>query len=365
MGKKSKGPVMIPIELYRMAGIDIKTGTPSRASSSETPKRQQIRNALRVMDEQDAINRYRWYNLPILDMTGQFLERMLYFHYTLCLFKYNGKFYITPFAYEGSIDFYGRFNYIHPVPLSYGKDGEITDAKEIKKAQESDPLYAVLSSLKLRVVKEISDQPLGDEPVAVIIQDYSPQRNPNNATPRQQLNEPLLTMETDIIQYMRTAMITSSGVKGIRVHDADESVSVLAAAKSMEDSARNGLPFVPMITKLDAQDLGTRSTTSFQDYLLSLQSVDNFRMSLLGIDNGGIFQKKEHKLEAEQNMNSSPVGLINMDGLSLRQMFCNIANSVWGGSMWCEPNDAISQGEVDYEEPEEENEGGEEDVLQS
>lgn len=355
---------MIPIELYRLAGIDQKTGAPTRASGGSSISRQDLRNALRVMDEQDAINRYRWYNLPS-GITGQFLERMLYYRYTLCIFRYAGKFYITPFAFEGTIDFYGRFNTIHPVPLSYGEDGsEITDKKEKEKAKKLDPLYDALSKLKLKVIRELRETPTEEENVAVIIQDYSPQRNPNMATPRQALNEPMINMETDILQFLRTAMITSSGVKGIRVHDADESVSVMAAAKSMEDSAKNGVPFVPMITKLDAQDLGTRSSTSFQDYLLALQSIDNFRMSMIGVENGGIFQKKEHKLQNEQDMNSSPIGLVQMDGLSLRQEWCNIVNSVWEGSaVWCEPEDAVSQGEVDYEETEEENEGGEEDVL--
>ena len=353
--------------LLALAGIDPKTGKPTRAAGPRSAKRQSIRQALRIMDEQDAINRYQWFNLPD-GITGQMLERMLYYHYTVCIFKLQDQFWITPFALQGTIDFYGRFNTIHPVPLSYGKDGEITDEKQKKEAQEKDPLYDLLSTLKLRVIREIQEsegEGQNDDPskfdlysgYAVILQDYSPQRNPNNATPRSDLQDPFVSIETDIIQFLRTAMISSSGVKGVRVHDADESVSVIAASKSVEDHAKNGDPFVPIVAKLDVQDLGARSTTSFQDYLLSLQSFDNLRLSLYGLDNGGIFQKKEHKLQSEQEMNSSPVGLVNRDGLSLRQQWANISNSIWGLSIWCEPADAISQGEIDYEEPEEDEEG--------
>ena len=368
---KNKGPMMIDPMLYVLAGIDPKTGRPNRASGGESVKRQDIRHAMRVMDEQDAVNRYQWFNLPS-GITGQFLERMLYYKYTVCIFymKEIDKFFITPYAPQGTIDFYGRFNVVHPVPLSYGKDGDEESEKDKKEKQ--DALYNLLSLRKLKVIREIQETPgegEGSEGTdswngyTVLLQDYSPQMNPNNATPRANLQEPFIAIETDVIQFLRTALIASAGVKGVRVHDADESVSVMAASKAVENHAKNGMPFVPIVAKLDVQDLGSRSTTTFQDYLLTLQSFDNFRLSLYGLENGGIFQKKEHKLETEQNMNASPVGLVNRDGLSLRQYWANIANSIWGTEIWVEPSDAISQGEVDYEEPEsEEDEQGEGDT---
>ena len=370
MGKNKKGkPVLPDLALLAMAGIDPKTGLRAAPNPFQSTVREDIRKALRIMDEQDAVNRFQWFNLPN-GITGQFLERMLYYHYTVCIFKLQDQYWITPFALEGTIDFYGRFNTIHPVPLSYGKDGEITDKKEKEATQKKEALYDILTNLKLKVIREIQEKPgesSNSDPdvfdlfsgYAAILQDYTPQRNPNNATPRCNLQDPFLTMETDVIQFLRTAMIASSGVKGVRVHDADESVSVLAASRSVENHAKNGLPFVPIVAKLDVQDLGSRSTTTFQDYLLTLQAFDNFRLSLYGVDNGGIFQKKEHKLQDEQDMNTSPVGLVNRDGLALRQEWANIANSIWGLNIWVEPSDALSQGDIDYEEPEEGN--GEED----
>lgn len=73
--------------------------------------------------------------------------------------------------------------------------------------------------------------------------------------------------------------------------------------------------------------------------MLALQSLDNYRLSLYGLDNGGLFQKKSHMLAAEQEMNAGNTGLVAEDGLRNRQDFCVIANSIFGTSMWCEPSE--------------------------
>lgn len=38
-------------------------------------------------------------------------------------------------------------------------------------------------------------------------------------------------------------------------------------------------------------------------------------------------------------MNAGNTGLVAEDGLRNRQKFCTIANSIFGGAMWCEPSE--------------------------
>ena len=75
--------------------------------------------------------------------------------------------------------------------------------------------------------------------------------------------------------------------------------------------------------------------------MLAMQSLDNLRLSGYGIDNGGLFEKKAHELQSEADINGGPVGLVLQDGLSIRQNFCNIVNSIWGIGIWCEPAENI------------------------
>ena len=77
-----------------------------------------------------------------------------------------------------------------------------------------------------------------------------------------------------------------------------------------------------------------------------MQSLDNYRLSLYGLDNGGLFQKKSHVLEAEQQMNTGTTGLVLRDSVQYRQDFCNIVNSIFGLGIWCEPSEVVMG--VDY-----------------
>lgn len=97
-----------------------------------------------------------------------------------------------------------------------------------------------------------------------------------------------------------------------------------------------------------------------------MQALDNYRLSLYGLKNGGLFQKKSHMLESEQQMNDGTTTLIYEDGLTIRQRFCDLVNIVFGLGIWCEENpnvigmpspmgDMTTYGEYD-------NEGGEEDT---
>ena len=123
MPAPKKLPNMIDPSLYKQAGIDLKTGKPSRMVES-VELLQNMKRILRLIDEQDAINRYKWYNLPC-NISSEELERLLYYKGQLCFFYFKDldEFYFMPFALDGSIDFYGRYNTIHPVPMSSGTEG--------------------------------------------------------------------------------------------------------------------------------------------------------------------------------------------------------------------------------------------------
>ena len=48
------------------AGIDPKTGLPLKLGTDcKSELKTNIRRQLRIIDEQDAINRFQWYNLPM------------------------------------------------------------------------------------------------------------------------------------------------------------------------------------------------------------------------------------------------------------------------------------------------------------
>lgn len=327
------GPAIYDLDTVIAAGIDPKTGLPIRMGDGEAEgwRKSAIKTALRVMDEQNAVNRYRWFN-QYAKLSSQELERMVYYKYNLCLFYMEAvdEFFVMPYALDGTIDFYGRFNTVHPVPFANG-------TTENEKAEYKRQLDA-LSTLKLKVYYEVPDEPLTYEEMThacVLLHDYTKQMS-QTGIPRQQLQDPILDIMADCIPFMRTALLSATGIQGMRVNGQDEESNVEAASRSVNRAALNGKKWIPIVSALEFQDLTGGEVAKAEEFLLAMQGLDNFRLSLYGLSQGGLFQKKAHMLEAEQDMNAGNVGLILDDGLAIRQKFCDIANAIWGGGMSCE-----------------------------
>ena len=344
------------------AGFDPKTGLPLKImGSAKCNLKENLKIQLRIRDEQDAVNRYTWYNLPA-NITSQELERMLYYKGQLCFFydKNLEEFYFMPYALDGSIDFYGRYNRIHPVPMTSGVD---------EKSQKAQAEY--LASLKLNCVygikmpEDIKQEDLDNS--TVLLHDYTKQLA-QTILPRVTVNDPLLDVMAECIPFMRTAMINSTGIKGVRVHDQDQEQNVAEGARSVERAALTGNPWVPVIGSVEFQELTNGQLGKSEEYLLAMQALDNLRLSTHGIKNAGMLEKKAHMLQDEQDMNAGPVELVLQDGLSIRQNFCNIVNSIWDLGIWCEPSESAINADLDkdgvaYEENEAgENSGVEENV---
>lgn len=325
------------------AGINPVTGLPLRMGGvDDGARKENIKKALRIIDEQDAVNRYRWYNLPC-SLSSQELERLIYYKGQLAFFYHEAadEFWFMPYALDGGIDFYGRYNRIHPIPFAEGT----SDEEKRRFAEQRN----YLSTLKLKCTYDV----LVDEPTAeditgrcVLLHDYTKQMS-QNIIPRQQLQEGILDVMSDCIPFMRTALLNSTGVMGMRVQSEDEQSNVEAASKLIDRAAINGHKYVAVVGTTEFQDLTGGDVAKSEEFLLAMQALDNFRLSTYGIENGGLFEKKAHTLQSEQDMNTGNTGLVYTDGLLIRQHFCDIVNSIWGLGIWCEAGETVTGADMD------------------
>ena len=353
-GVKVNNSILPDLSRYIQAGINPKTGLPVRFGDCGEGLKDNIKKLLRIMDEQDAINRFVWYNLPP-GLEGQLIERVLYYKGQGALFFESAteKFYFLPYALDGTIDVYGRFMGIRPLPFNGSLNME--EKKSDKRVDQSyiwlnyknlKPIYDVILEDELTYTeRDDKDNEITRnvfENGCVLLSDYSKQISQMNIS-RQILQDPLLDVMADCIPFMRTALLNSTGVQGMRVGTQDEQSNVEAASRSVTHAALAGEKYIPIVGSVDFQDLTDGAVGKSEEFLLAMQSLDNFRLSLYGLDNGGLFQKKSHVLEAEQSMNNGNTGIILQDSLALRQKFCDIANSIWGTSMWVEASETITQ----------------------
>lgn len=344
---------MTNLQLLLSAGINPKNGLPYRNEGEEKVMlKDNIRRCLRVLDEQTAINRFVWYNLPS-GLTGQLLERILYYKGQGMFFysPTDDKFYFLPYALAGTINVYGEFKKVAGLPFN----GTLEDK----------PIEAFTRDVVLDIEDDIEN---AFEDGCVLLSDYSKQISQTNI-PRQLLQEPILDAEAEAFPFARTSLIAHSGVKGMRVGSDDESANVKVASRSITKAALCGDPWVPITGAIDFQELTDGSPLKSEEYLVYMQALDNFRLSLYGLDNGGLFDKKAYVNNQTAGAIQSNVGLVMQDGLTNRQHFCDIVNSIWGLGIWCELSETVTNTDTnldgvvsDSKQPTVvENQGGQED----
>lgn len=329
-------PKIPDIHTLIQMGFDPKTGLPLKMGGKFDIKLLgDIKRFLRLIDEQDAVNRYVWHNLPA-NLSSQDLERLLYYKGQLAFFydKNTNEYYFMPYALDGGIDYYGRYASIHPIPINGGAD-----------TKENKILASYLSTLKLKPIYGIKLEEEVDiedlTKTAVILNDYTPQMG-QTIIPRQVINDPIIEAMAECIPMMRTNLLTHTGVKGMRVNDADQKDEVMSANHQMYYAAMTGQRFTPIVGTTEFQDLESGSGVGKVDeYMIAMRALDNLRLSGYGIDNGGLFEKKAHNLEGEIQINNASVGIVYQDGLSGRQNFCNIVNSIHDLGIWCEASEDI------------------------
>ena len=117
------------VSAYIQAGIDPKTKLPVRAGSDGEGFKTHNKKLLRIMDEQDAINSIKWYNLPN-GLDSNLIERILFYRGQGMFFYMptDERFYFLPYALDGTIDVYGRFVDVTPLPFN----GTASDGDKVK-----------------------------------------------------------------------------------------------------------------------------------------------------------------------------------------------------------------------------------------
>lgn len=327
-----KGPVYYNEEVYQLylsAGlIPPKYSTSKPLDNVIACWREGLYNALKIIDEQDAVNRYIFEDLPI-DLSPQEIERLIYFKGQLAFFFDDNtqKFYLMPYALNGTIDYYGRFNTVRPVPLASGQDENVMGeaAKKLYEQQKN-----ILSSLSLTVVKDVPEGQIDSKNKCVLLHDYTKGLS-QTIIARNLIQDPIIQIEADCLPFMRTALINGTGIKSMRVQNEDEQSNVQALNSQIYDAALKGKGFLAAVGSIDMQQLTSGPISKAEEYLLAMQSIDNFRKSTYGLENGGLYEKKQYQNLEQTAMNGDGEGGTPLiDGLKIRQKFCDIVNAVWG-----------------------------------
>lgn len=317
---------------------------------------------IREIDRIQAIHRFKWKGLP--NITSLQLERMLYEKGQVMMFyvKETDKYYYLPFSLCGTIDVYGRYNSVKPVPMGSTASDDKSVKEEMEKLKTSNPtLYELLNNAIREIVKseeDISGVEGEKEIKCVIISDRTPGIS-ETIVARMILSKEIIEFQAETIPLLRTTLINDTGTKAMRVNNADEAANVMAANIAKVKAAKTGQGYVPVIGPLEFQDMNAGGTAQTTEFLQSYQAIDNIRKSWMGVGSGAAFEKEAHVLEKEQEMNTQSSQDVLDDGEECRNISAELANKLFGLSIAVESQEKQAD-EMDIEEEQQENEGGQE-----
>jgi hypothetical protein len=265
------------------------------------------------------LERFEWKNLPE-ELNADLIERVLYFRFKGALFKYNDKHYFLPFALSGTIDPYGRYELISPVLFT----GQF-DTKSNKKEQLFLP--GTVSNVKFSAKYALNQEPT--EYDAVILTDSSLEVS-QDWEPMNNIITPLIDQQLDILVLLNIDLVTSAKVFYIVAKDENQKEAIEAEFEGLDRQILEGKRVVVLTSSMELKELQGNANKDSARYMQSFQSIDNLRKEIIGLENGGQFQKMEHMTEMETEVNAGSGSAVLENALRMRKEFCALANKFFG-----------------------------------
>lgn len=297
-----------------------------------------VRRALRIKEETEFINRYDWSGLP-LGMTQELLERILYYRGQAVGFMLEGEFMFLPFALDAmndsGIDAYGRYKYVRPFSFNGTSYYEKTEGGK-KEVRYKDGL--LFDSLLLRVANRNQfsmEKALEDpETSCVLLYDY-PKQLSQHIVPRSVVNG-FLHEELSNILCMVHKNVVKSGVMWTIVVDTEAKKRAIEIELSGLEKSLIQKYAVVLTSHTEFQELATPEPNNIPMLFEAYSSIDNLRKLFLGMENQGVFEKKQQMLQVETEQTGQTTSMVYNDGLRQRQEFCVYMNALFGTMMWVE-----------------------------
>lgn len=297
-----------------------------------------------IMREQnyvETIERYMWTNVPF-GLTPDLIERVLFFRGKGVLYFNDavGKFQFLPFALNDTIDEYGRYTRCNTLPF-IGVDEVKRDCNSKKRM-----VSAVMEDLEL-----VYDLPYNEEmlrmirekkPVGIILNDNTLAISQQPII-RANYVKPVLHMMATLMNIINCAMFGAADHNVLAVENESELKSINQGIDAINKNILNGKRFTAITSPLKIEPLKTSNTADLEGLFNTFNSLSNFLKSITGVANPGVFDKKAHLLQEEQQLNGSNADDIYYNGLRQRQEFCMLVQAYYGYPIWCESKRAMSE----------------------
>lgn len=269
---------------------------------------------------QQAAGRYRWRYLPN-GLKSYLVEQMLYFRGALCGFpnkdvfsnQPNGEFYILPFAIQDGVNMYGLPNGIKPMPYQ----GPISSSKPSLQAKRSLIIDATGN--------------YNPKAEAILLYDRFPLFNGKSFDSRILYNMCIIQELAEIMARLHINIVTSTKKVWVKLMSAKQQDT---AQRELDEALGTDKPYVLVAGGYDFTVPNTEISINTQELWEAFSSYMALLMQSLGIQNAGVFNKKERQLVDEVQQEGAETSIIEDAGLEMRRQFISDCLRQWPEMEW-------------------------------
>lgn len=269
---------------------------------------------------QQAAGRYRWRYLPN-GLKSYLVEQMLYWRGALCGFpnkdvfsnQPNGDFYILPFVVQDGVNMYGLPNGIKPMPYQ----GPISNNKPSLQAKRSLVIDATGN--------------YNPKAEAVLLYDRLPRFNGKSFDSRVAYNACIINELAEIMARLHINIVTSTKKVWVKLMSAKQQAT---AERELDEALGTDKPYVLVAGGYDFTVPNTEISINTQELWEAFSSYMALLMQSLGVQNAGVFNKKERQLVDEVQQEGAETSLIEDAGLEMRRQFINDCLRQWPEMSW-------------------------------
>lgn len=262
------------------------------------PQRRKLQIFMDNLDGVEACNRFKWVGLPN-SIPAFMIEQMLYQRGALVFYKEGNEFRISPFVANGKLNMYGLFTKVKPIKFnaSATKNYSNIDAEE-------------------QFVCNYGDE---DKKTAVILYDrFDGFTRTNGPLPLIDLQRTLTREIVNRLSFLNINLVNSQGKNIILVKDPKQSAVI---EKSLNNVYNSDKSFSLVKSKFDVQVINNEIEYKEQQLWEDIMSWNNLRLQNLGINNNGLFNKKERLYSGESDSNDEQTEVITDAFYEARKLF--------------------------------------------
>lgn len=285
------------------------------------PKRQLLKQYLTDLDGTQAVNRFRFLGGEKSSIPWHKVEQMVYHRGKLAFFKQGNEFRLLPFVANGELNMYGDMTKIKPLPYN-GSTNNLT----MKNFDAVNAQVYTVDTVGDAVDENGKAIPIDGK--AVILFDRQNGFTKNGfAMPKFALQQIVIDEIANRLAFLNINLVNSQGKNIILVKDPKQGKAVERALQSIYESDKS---YSIVKSMFDVQVINNDITYQEQALWEDAMSWNNLRLEGLGIDNNGLFNKKERQLTVESSANEEQTEVITDAFFEARKQFVKEVIAVFG-----------------------------------